>query len=263
MEETYLKEQGRVFDIQKFSIHDGPGIRTLVFLKGCLFRCKWCCNPESQNFDVETMEIDGKVKVIGKTYTVEALMTEIEKDRIYYNRSGGGVTLSGGECLCQPAFAKAVLQACKASGIGTAIETTAGVKREVVEEILPVVDLVMMDIKHMNSDVHKAFTGRGNEQILENAALIAKSGVELIIRVPVIPGVNDTIEAISAIARFVKGLGTVEQIHLLPYHRMGQDKYKALGRVYELEGVVPPTKAHMETLLEVVLQQGLQGQIGG
>ncbi|MGL5676348.1 MAG: glycyl-radical enzyme activating protein [Cellulosilyticaceae bacterium] len=263
MEKAYLKEKGRLFDIQKFSVHDGPGIRTLVFLKGCLFRCKWCCNPESQAYPVETMVFNGKNKEIGKDCTVEEVLKEIEKDRIYYNRSGGGVTLSGGECLCQPRFAKALLHACKESGIATAIETTAGVSREVVESILPVVDLVMMDIKHMDGQKHKAFTGKDNKTVLENARIIAQSGVELIVRVPIIPGFNDQVADIASIAQFVKSLETVQEIHLLPYHRMGQDKYEGLGRVYELKELVPPTESHMQELLQAVVREGLKGQIGG
>ena len=150
IESNYLNIKGRIFDIQKFSVHDGPGIRTIIFLKGCFFRCRWCCNPESQKFEIEKMNVNGKVKSIGEDITVKEVLFEIEKDRAYYRRSGGGVTLSGGECLFQPDFAYEILKACKESGINTAIETTACIDFSIIEKILPEVDYVLMDIKHMN-----------------------------------------------------------------------------------------------------------------
>lgn len=263
MGEDYLEETGRIFDIQRFSIHDGPGIRTLVFLKGCLLRCKWCCNPESQNTHTEQIVFNGNVKRVGQDVSVAEVMETIEKDRVYYERSGGGVTLSGGECLAQADFATALLTACKESGITTAIETTASVKQEVVKRILPFVDVVLLDIKHMNPEKHKKYTGRDNQLILDNSKLIAQSDVELIIRVPVIPGFNDTKEEIGAIVNYVKTLKTIKEIHLLPYHQMGIDKYKGLGRTYTLADIKPPTDEWMEKLLNIVHNAGLKGQIGG
>ena len=162
-----------------------------------------------------------------------------------------------------PQFVKALFMACHDRGISTAIETTAGVKQEIVAEVLPYIDLVMMDIKQMNSAKHKQFTGKDNVQILDNAKYLAAHAKELIIRVPVIPGVNNSRSDIEAIARFVKGLKTVKEIHLLPYHRMGTDKYTGLSRDYALKEIIPPSAKEMETLLEIVLQQGLEGHIGG
>ena len=121
--EDILQTKGRIFDIQRYSVHDGDGIRTIVFLKGCVLRCRWCCNPESQEYAIQTMMVDGKPKVIGRDVTVEEVMKTVEKDRDYYRRSGGGLTLSGGESLCQPVFARALLQAAKARGINTAMES--------------------------------------------------------------------------------------------------------------------------------------------
>lgn len=258
-----LDVKGRIFDIQKFSIHDGPGIRTIVFLKGCIFKCKWCCNPESQNYDIQEMIINGKSKIIGRDVTVREILEKIEQDRPYYKPSGGGITLSGGECMCQPEFVKALLQVCKENGINTAIETAAGVKSSVIKSIIPYVDTVLMDIKHMNVDKHKKFIGKDNKVVLENAKIIAESTANLIIRVPVIPTFNDTKEEIKEIARFAKSLPGVKKLHLLPYHRMGEDKYVGLSRKYYLGEIKPPTAEQMEVLLEVVLKEGLQGQIGG
>ena len=141
MEENYRQTKGRIFNIQKFSIHDGPGIRTIVFLKGCLLRCRWCCNPESQEFGIQTMMENGKPKVVGRDVTVDEVMEEIVKDMPYYRRSGGGVTLSGGESLLQPEFAAALLRSCQDYGLHTAIESTACAKWESVEQLLPYLDL--------------------------------------------------------------------------------------------------------------------------
>ena len=259
----YSSTKGRIFDIQRFSIHDGPGIRTIVFLKGCPLRCKWCCNPESQRFEIEQMTMNGKVKTVGRDVTAGEVIDEVERDRMYYKRSGGGLTLSGGETLTQPDFAVALLALAHERGINTAIESTGFADFSVIERILPHLDLYLMDIKHINSDKHKAFTGQPNDKILANAQRIARSPVKLIIRTPVVPGFNDTEEEISAIARFAASLPGVEEMHLLPYHRIGSDKYKGLGREYSLSHIEPPPQDHMQKLLEVVNRCGLRGQIGG
>lgn len=255
--------KGRIFDIQRYSIHDGPGIRTLVFLKGCVLRCRWCCNPESQEYRIQTMKVDGKEQTIGRDVTVEEVMEEVLKDYRYYERSGGGITLSGGETLCQPEFAAALLGECKEAGLHTAIESTACAPYEAIEKILPYLDLYLMDIKHRNSDKHREFTGKSNELILKNAKRLAKDAKELVIRVPVIPGFNHTPEEIRAIAEFAASLPKVKELHLLPYHRLGQDKYNGLGRKYLLDGVEPLTERDMEPLLYEVERTGLRGQIGG
>ena len=243
IEKEYNQVTGRIFDIQKFSIHDGPGIRTIVFLIGCALRCRWCCNPESQSRAIQKMVRNGKEEIIGRDVTVEEVMEEVLKDMPHFRRSGGGLTLSGGESLLQPDFASALFQAAKAAGINTALESTGFADFEVIKEkILPWLDLYLMDIKHTNPEKHKAFTGRSNERMLENARKTALSGMtRLVIRVPVIPGFNDTVEEIQGIARFAATLPGVDKIHLLPYHRLGQDKYTGLGREYLLDGVLPPS----------------------
>ena len=261
--EAYENVKGRIFDIQRFSIHDGPGIRSIVFLKGCVLRCKWCCNPESQSGKVEVMTLDGKVKTMGQDVTVKEIMDEIVRDMPYYKRSGGGITLSGGECLCQADFSAALLQAAKDYGLNTAIESTACMSFDKIDKLLPYLDLYLMDIKHMDSEKHKKFTGQPNELILENARKLAEKAKKLIIRVPVVPTFNDTPEEIEAIARFASTLPGVEEIHLLPYHRLGQDKYEGLGRKYEMAHITPPSEQHMEMLLKVAQNTGLKAQIGG
>ena len=254
---------GRIFNIQRFSIHDGPGIRTIVFFKGCFLRCAWCCNPESQNHNFEVMLERGKEKNIGRDVSVSEIMPELLSDLPYYRRSGGGITLSGGELLCQKEFAKALLIACKESGLHTAVESTAYSNFENIRELLPYIDLFLLDIKHTNSEKHKRFTGVPCEIIKENALKIAESGTELIIRTPVVPGFNDTPEEIREIARFAKSLPNVKEHHLLPYHRLGSDKYTGLGRGYSFEGINPPTKEKMNYLLSVAEESGLKCQIGG
>lgn len=264
MENEFLKQTGRIFDIQKYSIHDGPGIRTIVFLKGCALRCKWCCNPESQSFQIQTMMQDGREKVIGRDVTVEEVMDEVRKDTCHYKRSGGGLTLSGGESLLQPDFASALFQAAQYYGLNTALESTGFAEFETIKEkILPFLDLFLMDIKHLDSAKHKLFTGQPNDSILENARKIAVEGQKLIIRVPVIPTFNDTPEEILQIAQFARTLHGVEQLHLLPYHRLGQDKYLGLDRNYTLGHLMPPDNEHMEMLAQVARASGLYVQIGG
>ncbi len=263
MKSIYSNITGRIFNIQRFSVHDGPGIRTIVFLKGCFLRCKWCCNPESQEYKVQTMIEGGKEKTVGRDITVGEIIETVKRDMPYYKRSGGGLTLSGGECLCQIRFTEALLRESKENGINTAIETTANAEYSVIEKILPYVDTVLMDIKHMNADKHKEFTSASNELILENARKIAENARELIIRVPVIPTFNETEDEIREIAEFAKSLKGVKRLHLLPYHNLGADKYAGLNREYPMGDIKPPSREHMEGLLEIVKNTGLDGQIGG
>ena len=259
----YLSKKGRIFDIQRFSVHDGPGIRTIVFLKGCPLRCRWCCNPESQSYEFQEMTLGGKTKTVGRDVTVEEVIKEVELDRVYYKRSGGGMTLSGGESLAQPEFAPALLEAAKDRSINTAMESTGYADFDIIKKYLPHLDLYLMDIKHINSEKHKAFTGRENGLILENARRIAASGTKLIIRTPVIPTFNATKEEIRDIAKFASSLPGVTEMHILPYHRIGMDKYAGLNREYTLKEIEPPSAELMQELLAVVNSFGLKGQIGG
>lgn len=272
--------RGTVFDIQRFSVHDGPGIRSTVFLKGCSLRCFWCHNPEgirpqpeiqfepekcigcgecvlvcpqgAQHLDgtqriferdrcdacgqcVETCYA-GALSLVGRAMSVEDVLAEVMQDRAFYDSSGGGVTLSGGEPVLQTGFARALLARLQAEGVHTAIETAGCYPWGRLETLLPHVDLVMMDLKQMDSAHHRAATGAPNELILETARWLARTSVPLIFRVPVIPTVNDTPDAIRAIAGFVQELsalrGAALPLELLPFHRLAEGKYTSLGREY-------------------------------
>ena len=256
--------KGRIFDIQKFSTHDGPGIRTVVFLKGCILRCRWCCNPESQSYLIQRMKTDNRIKTVGYDTTVGEVMEKVLRDLPYYRRTSGGLTLSGGEALCQTEFAKALLTQAKADGLNTAIETTACLPYDdMIAPVLPFIDTVLLDIKHTNSLKHEEFTGMRNELILQNAKKIAESGTKLIIRVPTIPTFNDTEEEIRDIARFAASLTGVNEIHLLPYHRLGYDKYIGLDRPYLMGDIKPPSNEKMEALRRIAESEGLKAVIGG
>lgn len=262
---SYLDVKGRIFDIQRYSIHDGIGIRTIVFLKGCALRCRWCCNPESQSYETETMTVNGRPRTYGKDVTVREVMQTVRRDMPYYSRSEGGLTLSGGESLLQPDFAEALLRAGKDLGVNTAIESMGFADYKTIERILPYLDTYLMDIKHMNAAKHKEWCGKENTLMVENAMKIAKSGMtKLIIRVPVIPGFNDTEEEIGAIARYADSLPGVEEIDLLPYHNFGQGKYEGLGRPYPMGNAVTPDKEQMMRL-KAAAERGtdLYCQIGG
>ena len=253
---------GRIFDIQKFSVHDGPGIRTIVFLKGCMLRCRWCCNPESQEYDIQTMLKAGESVTVGRDVSVGEIISQVKKDMPYYRRSGGGLTLSGGEAFCQPEFAAALFECAKHNGINTAVETTAASEWKNIEMSLPYVDYFLVDVKHTNSEKHREFTGVGIETIRENIIRIVASGKNVTIRVPTIPGFNATEGEIQDIARFAKALG-VKQMHLLPYHRLGYDKYVGLGREYSMGDTATPTTKTMEMLKYVAEKEGVETLIGG
>ncbi len=261
----YLNIKGRIFDIQRYSIHDGIGIRTIVFLKGCALRCRWCCNPESQSFDGETMTVNGRSKVYGRDVTVREVMQTVRRDMPYYSRSDGGLTLSGGESLLQPEFAEALLRAGKALGVNTAMESMGFAKYETIEKILPWLDTYLMDIKHMDPGKHAQWCGRENTMMVDNARKIAASGkTELIIRVPVVPGFNDTEKELMDIARFAASLPGVEEIDLLPYHNFGEGKYTGLGREYPMGRAERPRPERMEEFkASIERATGLYCQIGG
>ena len=225
-------------------------------------RCAWCCNPESQSFEIEQLSEKGRVKTVGRDVSVDDIMPEILADLPYYRRSGGGVTLSGGEVLCQADFASELLKRCKAHGLHTAIESAASLPFTEIEKLLPYLDLFLMDIKHLDPKKHEEFTGKSNALILENAKRVAKSGTQLIIRTPVIPTFNDTVAEIKEISHFAKSLDTVREHHLLPYHRLGSDKYAGLGRKYAMSDINPPTPEKMHALLVAAEESGLKCQIG-
>lgn len=233
-----MKEtRGVVFNIQKFCLHDGPGIRTTIFLKGCPLRCLWCANPESQR---RTFERDAEGTTYGEETTVNEIMREVVKDKPFYEESGGGVTLSGGEPLYQPDFARAILAACKAEGLHTAIETTGAVAQEVLLRAAEWVDLFLFDVKHYDPEKHKAGTGVDNRQIAQNLRLLTDGGYSVIVRIPVIPAFNAASSDARRFGEWLAGLG-VSRVELLPFHQFGERKYALLGKKYAMEGV-PPLK---------------------
>lgn len=191
------------------------------------------------------------------------VMDEVVQDMCYYYRSGGGMTLSGGESLLQPEFAKALFVSAHGFGINTAIESTGAVKFEVIEDVLPHIDYFLMDIKHMDSKKHEEFIGKPNTRVLENAVKIARQAKNLVIRVPVVPTFNDTEEEIGEIARFASSLENVKKMHILPYHRLGIDKYAGIGREYSLNEIVPPDAGKMAALKRAAEKFGIECQIGG
>ena len=235
---------GRVFEIREFTLQDGPGIRTTVFFKGCPLRCAWCHNPEGQSFAQETLtRRDGTAVACGEDWTPGALAAELLKNADIMAQSGGGVTFSGGEPLLQADFLLPVLRDCRAAGISAALESSLYLWRE---DILRETDFLMADLKLWDSDRHRQYTGVGNEEILKNLRRADEIGLPMRIRTPIIPGVNDTKEEISAIAAFVRTLRHAAGYELLPYHPLGLVKARALGQTPTEFSI--PTKEHMEEL---------------
>jgi len=251
-----------IFDIERNSFVDGPGIRTTVFFKGCNLKCAWCHNPESQSFKTEMMfyrdkctgcgkckekcpnnlekcDLCGKCtiycpaearKVCGKEYTVDEVFAEVIKDKAFYENSGGGVTFSGGECMLQIDFLVEILKKCKENGIQTAVDTAGHIPFESFERVLPFTDMFLYDLKIFDSEKHKKYVGVGNELILQNLKKLLNKGVKVFVRIPVMEGVNDSVEEMKKIKEFISSNGKVEKVELLPYHAMGENKYRAIGK---------------------------------
>jgi pyruvate formate lyase activating enzyme len=301
--------QGKIFNIQHYSIHDGPGIRTTVFFMGCPLRCRWCQNPESQGFDpVLFFDADkctgcglcaevcpeGAIRLIegksstdreqcngqgncveicpygarslmGRSVTAGEVFETVKADAIFYQNSGGGVTISGGDPIAQPDFAGSILKLCQDAGIHTAIETCGHAKWNRLSRILKHVNLVLYDLKHMNSKDHLEYTGVGNELILDNAKKIRKAlKLPMLARLPIIPGYNDSPENLTSAARFIAHeLGREVQVHLLPYHRLGETKYERMERPEGCIGFEPPDEADLEGYKKIFESLGLKVVIGG
>lgn len=299
---------GLIFDIQRFSVHDGPGIRTTVFLKGCPLRCLWCQNPESMSRQPEITFIAtncincgkclevcpeeairvsteqgrvidrtgctlcgeciefcyaGALNIIGRYLTVAEVLAEVERDRDFYIKSGGGVTFSGGEPTAQPAFLEELCRQAQAQGLHTTIDTCGYVQWDTLRSILRYVDLVLYDLKHMDSTEHRRLTGVPNELILENLQRISSLGLPVYVRIPLVPGCNDSPENIEATAAFVAGLPNIQKFDILPYHRLGEPKWRQLDYSYELHGVEPPNREHVYGLADIARTYHVEVNVGG
>jgi pyruvate formate lyase activating enzyme len=293
---------GVIFDIKKFSIHDGPGIRTTVFLKGCSLSCWWCHNPEGRTSREELIlrqdrciacracveacdrgavppdggavvtsreqcaacgacvEVcyAGARELVGRKVTVADVMAEVERDLPFYDQSGGGVTFSGGEPLSQPAFLHALLKACEARGLHTVLDTCGFAAWEVLDSVRAYVDLFLYDLKLMDDARHREVTGVSNKPILHNLSRLSREGHRIILRVPVIPEVNDDQANMRQIARFAAALPSLRRVDLLPYHRIGRDKYQRLGKDCLMPEVDPPTRERVRDMARVAAGFGLE-----
>ncbi|MGO8759048.1 MAG: glycyl-radical enzyme activating protein [Terracidiphilus sp.] len=293
---------GLVFNIMRFSLHDGPGIRTTVFLKGCPLRCRWCHNPESQSSEPEILYFGGRCircgdcvlacphgaldaqlnnhpeqclhcgecveacpstarQLVGRWMTVEKVLAEALKDEVFYEESGGGITISGGEPLQQADFVVALLAACKARRFHTVLDTCGFAAPDVLRQVSEHVDLFFYDLKLMNSEKHLSLTGVNNDLILQNLAMLAKGGSAIRVRVPILPGFNNDYENLDALSQYLSPLG-IREIDLLPYHELGSGKYRRMNLSGDMEGAVPPTTAEMETIAARLRRDGFHVRIG-
>lgn len=261
-----------IFDIKRFAVHDGPGIRTTVFLKGCPLRCWWCHNPESQEREPVTVDIMRKVngssvpgkKVYGERLKVDELVQILLKDMHFYEESGGGVTFSGGEPMMQPEGLLQLLEACKMHGIHTTVDTSGYASREQFDRVLPLTDLFLFDLKNMDPVLHKKYTGVDNGPILSNAAYLLEKEARVIFRIPVIPGINTSSAEVSGMVRFLGEVAEkMTEVHLLPYHRIAQNKYRRLDMEPYLADVAEPDEHMMRQLKEEFKKTGLEVVIGG
>jgi len=296
---------GTVFNIMHYALHDGPGIRTVVFLKGCPLACQWCHNPESQGLHPELMItverctgcgdcltvcptgaavlvggvpgatdactacgrcegvcLAGVRTIAGRTMTVADVMSELVRDRVFFEESGGGVTFSGGEPFMQPAFLRSLLEACQDEGISTAVETCGMSDRQDLLGMVDKIDLFLYDVKLMDTTRHGEATGVGNETILTNLAALVAAHAHVIVRFPVIPGLNDDRENVGLMVSMMDCLG-LHRIDLLPYHRIGTDKYRRLGRPYQLADLQPPSAEAMENIRCMFADAGIEASVGG
>jgi len=299
---------GIIFNIQKFSVHDGLGIRTTVFMKGCPLQCRWCSNAESMSSEPElgvirnscnncekclkvcpegaisfdganviqfdrkrctvcgecvTVCSPGALTIYGKQVTVDDVFKEVIRDKAFYEGSNGGVTVSGGEPLRQADFVTALFQRCREAKIGTCLDTCGYAATDKLKEVLAFTDYVLYDIKHMDAECHRQFTGVSNNLILNNAKVVAASGIPMLCRIPLIEGVNDTANNIAETARFVNMLGDDKAVELLPYHRLGIGKYQTLDKAYPGEAFATPSPEGIESVKQMFEEHGVPCTIGG
>jgi pyruvate formate lyase activating enzyme len=268
---NFLVMEGIIFDIKHYALHDGPGVRQTVFLKGCPLSCWWCHNPESQSREILTFrkeeKIDGHVvsdqETLGWKTSVPELMKEIERDSLLYEESDGGVTFSGGEPLLQFDFLLALLKACKDNDIHTCVDTTAFVSSEKLKQAAPFTDLFMVDLKQMDAALHKKYTGVSNTLILDNIRLLDAEGKKMWIRYPMIPGMNDQEENLLKMLAFLQKLQHKPMISILPYHKIGSHKYKRFELEYKMGNTPEPDSKQIEKVKGLFEKAGFETQIGG
>ncbi|MDO5115570.1 MAG: glycyl-radical enzyme activating protein [Synergistaceae bacterium] len=241
---------GRIFNIGHYAVHDGPGIRTTVFLKGCPARCLWCCSPQSQSFEIERSADGGKI--FGRELTAAELFAEVRRDAPFWRRSGGGVTLSGGEAMAQPDFVMEFLSLCRANNVHTAIESCLFAPYETAMRIAELTDFIQFDLKAMDTELHRRLTAKGNENILENAAALLRGDKPLLARLPLIPGLNDSEENLRATGAFLEKRRAGAALEILKYHRLGVGLYEELGRSYPLPDVMPPSDEEYARAREIL-----------
>jgi len=300
-------KSGVVFDIRRYAIHDGPGIRTTVFFKGCPLHCWWCHNPEGESTKPELVYRESRcigcgecsrscqreaitpltqsifvnrdkcvpcgnccrvcssdaLSVAGKKMSVREVLEEIEKDRAFYEESGGGVTFSGGEPLLQPDFLDALLIECRERDIHTTIDTCGFAQYDIIDRIRDKVDLFLYDIKTMDNRKHRKYTGASNELILKNLRKLAENGSSIVISFPITPSINDDDENVTRTAEFLTSLPNIQQVNLLPYHRAGIEKYKNLGKPYKLSRIQPPSNQKINSVKKRMETFGLKVGVGG
>ena len=300
---TNGKVEGWVLNIERYTLHDGPGIRTTVFLKGCPLRCLWCSNPESQMGTPELVYFEDKcigcgrcvsvcpqdaivqdspgaavtvlfdrcdgcgqcidacyveaLTLAGEKMTAEEVVAIVERDWPFYKHSKGGVTLSGGEALAQPEFSAEVLRLCQAKGIHAAIQTSGQASAKSLQQVLPYLDLVIFDIKHLDNETHKKLTGVPNDQILTNLSYINSSGTPIVLQVPLIPGLNDSEENLDNLAELVRSLPSVMGLSLLSYHTLGLTKYRSTGRDYALVDLPKVSPDYLEEKKAYFKEKGI------
>lgn len=287
---------GRIVDIKRFAVHDGPGIRTTVFLKGCALRCAWCHNPESifarpqlgfiaekcigcgeckkvcpTGRDPEKCVLCGKcaeaclgqaIQFYGRTETAEEVMKTVLEDKIFYETSGGGLTVSGGEPLLQPEFCAELLKMAKDAGISAAVDTCGCVDFSAFRAVLPYTDIFLYDLKHTDSAEHKKYTGRGNELILENLRALDAAGKKIEIRIPLIPGINDGEANLNASGELLSGLANLTLVRVLPYHDYARSKYRSLGMTDTMPHVTPPDDAALKRAVDILRAHGVNAKSG-
>ena len=302
-----LLTTGVVFDIRRYSIHDGPGIRTAVFLKGCPLSCLWCHNPEGQSPGFELVHHESRCircgacveacpngaaawtdagpvtdravcracgtcedacvadarQRVGREVTVEAVLAEVERDRPFYDRSGGGVTLTGGEPLFQPAFAAELLAEARARGLHTALDTCGAAAWDAFERVRAHVDLFLYDVKLIDEERHRRFTGASNRLLLANLRTLVGLGHRVRLRLPVVPGYTDDDANLAAVAAFAASLPGLDGVDLLPYHAAGAGKYARLGRPYALDALRSPSPERMAGAAKILAHRGLATAAGG